>query len=265
MTTGLIIGSTALRHHFPDFPREAKDFDLWSPLPAEMFMDTLSDLYWDERMRPYLDATSTSELNRFATPDELLTMKISHSPWELKNGSWLKHMHDIVWLQDHGAKFDNVLYGILYPIWEDLHGKKPVNLNQDASMFFADAVKRIYVHDSIHYSVAYTPGHPIYEDVFVDGQDVAMDMNKVWRLDFDTQIRLFREEIYATALERWVIPRDYEISPKLAYAWALRKTITSLTKGRSALFMIQNYKTFRDPDMDYVAHHLANAHYLEKL
>lgn len=265
MTTGLIIGSTALRHHFPDFPREAKDFDLWSPLPASMFMDTLADLYWDERMRYYLDNTRTGELNRMATPDELLTMKISHSPWELKNGSWLKHMHDIVWLQDHGAQFLPDLYKILYPIWEDLHGKKPVNLNQDASMFFADAVKRIYVHDSIHYSVAYDPGHPIYEDVFVDGQNVAMDMRKVWALPFERQIAMFREEIYATALERWVIPRDYEISPKLAYAWALRKTITSLTKGRSALFLIQNYKILRDPDMDYVAHHLSNAHYLEKL
>ena len=265
VTTGLVIGSSAIKTHFPEFPREVKDFDAWTESKREWLREDVADTFWDDRLRQWLKPTSIEgKLMRLATPDELLTIKASHSPWEL-HGTWRKHMHDIVWLQDHGARFIPELYEILYPIWEDKHGKKPVNLNQDASMFFEDAVKRIYVHDSIHYSVAYTPGHPIYEDVFVDGQDVAMDMKKVWALPFEEQVRLFREEIYATALERWVIPTEYEISPKLAYAMALRKTITSLTKGRSALFMILNYKIFRDPDMDYVRHHLDNSHYLEKL
>jgi len=260
----LTIGSNALRYWFMEFPREPGDLDIWAPeRPAwtETVPDECPiDLFWDDRL-----AAIVGDRDRTAEPDEILTIKVSHSPWELKNGSWRKHMHDIVWLQDNGARFIPELYGALYPIWEDRHGKKPVNLNQDSSMFFEDAVQRIYVHDSIHYSVAYNPGHPIYEDVFVDGQDVAMDMKKVWALPFAEQVRLFREEIYATALERWVIPTNYEISPKLAYAMALRKTITSLTKGRSALFMILNYKIFRDPDMDYVQHHLANKHYLERL
>lgn len=423
----LTIGSNALKFWFREFPRVPGDLDIWAPQRPEWTEsvpdeDFKVDLFWDDRLQEIV-----GDHSRTADPDEILTIKVSHSPWELKNGSWRKHMHDIVWLQDRGARFLPDLYKLLYPIWEDRHGKKPVNLNLESGYlldevwkvvpgypnhqvsssgkcrgprgemkgcpatgpipyvqynlvgktflahrlvmeafvgpcpegmqvrhldgdytnndisnlaygtprenaedkqrhgttvrgerhplsklteesvaliralyaagdvtqrdlaekfgvapslvsrvikgqswkeergFFQDAVQRIYDHDSVHRSVAYTPGFPIYDTVLKDGKSVAMDMKKVWALPFAEQVRLFREEIYATALERWAIPTDYEISPKLAYAMALRKTITSLTKGRSALFMILNYKIFRDPDMDYVQHHLDNRHYLERL
>lgn len=244
MTQRLVIGSTAAQTHIPAW-REPKDLDVVSPSPAPG-----EDAIWYPEFSDWI----TPGTDRVATLDELYTIKVSHSYWELPNGSWNKHMNDIVAMQNAGATLDMDLHKLLYSCWEQSLGKKKMSLNQDASDFFADAVPRIYDHDSIHYSVAYGE-IPLYETVMKDGQNVMMDMGKVWALPYDQQIALFREEIYATALERWVIPQNYLYSPRRAYALALKKTITSLTKGRSARFIVLNYETFRDPDMDYVAHH----------
>lgn len=237
----LITGSTAIRHWFPDFPREPKDRDMWSDSHVP---GGVADVMWDPRLSELLDFTGV----RYATPDEILSIKISHSPYSLKNGSWAKHMHDIVWLQDHGAQEIPSWYPVLKPIWEDMHGAKKVNLNQESGAFFTDAVTRIYVHDSIHDTVSHYE-RPLWMEVLRDGQDVLMDMRKVWSLSTEDQIMLFREEVYATALERWLIPawhESREFSPTMAYMWALKKTITSLTKGESSLFMIRNYRRFRE-------------------
>ena len=241
----LITGSTAIRHWFPDFPREPKDMDMWTDDVTYGSIVDRPDRMWDDRLFELLPDRSKM---RYATPDELLTIKISHSSWELNNGSWRKHMHDIVWLQDHGAKEVPGWWEVLYPIWADLHGSKKVNLVQESGAFFTDAVVRHYDHDSLHDTVAHY-GRPLWMEVLKDGQSVQMDMNKVWALDFEDQIMLFREEVYATALERWLVPawlKGQVFSPTMAYLWALRKTITSLTKGRSSKFMIENYRRFRE-------------------
>lgn len=246
----LIVGSTAIRHWFPDFPREAGDYDYWSPDEYEtpyVMRNVRFDRAWDDRMATLIQ-DGPGYRDRFATPDEILSIKISHSPWELNNGSWRKHMHDIVWLQDHGATEIPGWVDVLYPIWADKHGGKKVNLNQESSQFFTDAVQRTYDHDSLHDTVSHYD-RPLWMEVLKDGQSVKMDMGKVWNLDFEDRIMLFREEVYATALERWLVPawvKGREFSPTMAYMWALRKTITSLTKGQSSLFMIRNYRRFRE-------------------
>lgn len=252
----IVIGSRAIKHHFKDFPREPKDYDYFTSLVDES--DIPGDAFYHERLVEWFGEYD----NDVATPDELYTIKLSHSAWELPNGSWNKHMSDLMFLKHKGCQVIEPLYKLLYEIWEEKHGKKKMNLNQDASEFFDDAVRRKYDHDSIHYSVAYTPGKPLYELVMEDGESVKTSMKKVWALPFEDQIRLFREEVYATALERIVVPRDYRVSPGLAYHWALRRTITSLTKGKSSRFIAENYDVFHRPDMDYVKHHLANKHFL---
>jgi hypothetical protein len=262
MSTALIIGSEAARQYLPNF-REPKDFDLFTDngflSQGDLTDDGLRiEPFWHESFKEWL----TQDETRYATLDELYTLKVSHSYWELPNGSWDKHMADVVLLKQAGAQLDLGLHKLLYKVWEEKHGKKKVNLQQDKMAFFEDAVRRIYDHDSIHYSVAYGE-RPIYETCFKDGPDsVEMDMAKIKALPFEECIRLFREEIYATALERWVIPANYRVSPRLAYARAVKKTITSLTKGWSARFLVENYAIIRAPDMDYVKHHKSKSHLL---
>lgn len=250
--TRLIIGSTAVKHWFPDFPREPKDMDLFTDVP-----EPGAECFW----HPLFPLEFHPILTGYALPTELYTIKLSHSYWELPNGSWEKHIEDAMWLKAKGAYFDQPLHDLLYRVWEERYGRKQVDLTQESDEFFSDAVNRVYDHDSIHETVAYGP-RPMYESVLKEGRSVQVDMEKVKALPFEDKVRLFREEIYATALERKVIPSGYTVSPRRAYAWALRRTITSLTKGWSATFIACNYDTFRRPDVDYVAAHLANKHKL---
>lgn len=242
----MIIGSTAMKHWFPEF-REPKDFDQFSREPQSREGDN----FWhpsfpEEWAEP-----------RFATVDELYTIKVSHSFWEIA-GSWNKHMADVRFLQQQGAVFLQDMYDILYPVWLEQHGRKRTNLNQGKADFFNDAVVRKYDHDSIHTSVAYHD-RPLYESILKDGSEVLTDWQKFLDMDYETQLQLVREEIYATALERKCIPSNYLCSPRGAYAWAIRRTATSLFKGKWALWLVLHYCDLDAPDVDYVQVHRSNS------
>lgn len=246
----LIIGSVAMNRWFPNY-RKPKDLDFFGEKEPKFLAADFNvvEPFWHESFRG-----TQLDRNDFASINELYTIKVSHAYWELKNGSWDKHMLDMMLLKANGAVLDMELHKILYPVWVELHGKKKMNLAQAAGDFFDDAVVRIYDHDSIHDSVAFND-RPLYERILKDGETVDIDPRKLWDgMTFADQVLLFREEIAATALERWMIPTNYRFSPGLAYKLALKKTITSLTKGRSARFIVDNFNQFYKPH-DYMKIH----------
>jgi hypothetical protein len=243
-----------------DIGRDPKDFDMWTNDSLYDNLNTLAGLrlekFWDEGLIEFFD--NRSEDVEYATLDELYTIKCSHAGWELRNGSWDKHMSDIVLLKNAGAKIQDDQFKRLYKIWQDVHGSKQLKLAKGKDDFFTDAVIRKYDHDSLHASVAY--GYePMYIQTLKPGSDVDVDMAYIKAMPFEDQVKLYREEVYATALERYCVPTDYKVSARKAYANALRKTITSLTKGWSSRFLIENYELFRTPDFDYVKRHLENS------
>lgn len=254
----VIIGSAAAKHWFPDFPREPNDVDSFDRVPTGEAGNY--DIFWHPLLMEWFDTFYVNHC-RFATPDELYTIKVSHAYWELKNGSWDKHIFDMLWLKNKGAVLLEDLHNTLYKVWEETHGKKKMDLSKEADEFFKDAVKRTYDHDSIHYSVAFEPGKPIYEKILKDGHSVDVDPKKLWVLPFDEQVKLFREEVAATALERLMIPNNYKFSAGRAWHWALRRTITSLTKGKSARFIVENFEHFSKVD-NYLERHLENKRFL---
>lgn len=258
MVQQLVIGSSALWALGFEW-RIPQDWDVFS---ANYKSDSgyVADAFWDESFQQWIPEGT----NRYATLDELYTIKASHQGWELKNGSWNKHAYDLIMLKREGAKILDPLYNNLYKVWEELHGKKVMNLDQDKSEFFADAVRRKYDHDSLHNSVAYGE-RPIYEECLRDGATVDIDPRKMWSLPQGKLIQLFQEEIAVTALERIMVPRDYTGSPAAAWLWSVRRTVTSLTKGKSSRFLIDNLETFMTPDPDYVRRHLSNKEKLVKL
>lgn len=247
-----LIGSTAAKHWFPDF-RTPVDVDYHSPNPMPLNQDAgRLDVFVDERLGQW-DWSSTG----VATPEELYTLKVSHAFWEIGD-SWNKHMNDVLFYQGKEVKFNRELYDIVFPIWKELHGRKITSLKANSKDFFKDAVPRVYDHDSIHASIAYYD-KPLYESILVPGEEVMVDSSKFFEgMDWDTQIKLVREEVYTTALERILIPKDYKHSPSSAYAWALRRTITSLFKGEWALWAVLNYSTLVRADVDYRQRHLDN-------
>lgn len=238
-----LIGSQALNLYMDVDP---KDTDYFSDTPtpgAETFYHPLlEDWDWGD----------------VATLDELYTIKVSHSYWDLNNGSWLKHIFHQTKMKDAGAVLILELHKLLYKIWEDIHGKKKANLEQSPEDFFNSNVSRVFEHDSIHASVAYHDGIPLFNRILRDNHEVAVDKGKFDALGWDTKLELVREEVYATALERLIIPSDYTYSPVQAYNWAMKKTITSFTKGWFPLFISDNFSSLRKPDLDYVSVHKNN-------
>ncbi len=255
--TYIVIGSTALHRLFPELVREPKDLDVFWDKGKNGFdvspEVTPDDPFWDDRLYEWFGYSTYS-----ADLDELYTIKVSHAQWDLRNDSWTKHIGDIIFMQNHGAKLIPELHDLLYKIWIDVHGKKKMTFSESEE-FFADAVVRKYDHDSLHESVAYGD-HALYLDYLLPGRSVAMDMARVWSSPHEALVKLFREEIYATALERLLVPRNYRISPGFAYRWALRRTVTSLTKGKSSRWLLENIQDFWSPSDpfgdNYVQRHL---------
>lgn len=254
MTT-LLIGSTAMKMRRVG-NRTPKDRDVFSDDPGAQ-----GDVFWHPSFSTWLGSGAGT---RVATLDELYTIKVSHAQWDLKNNTWNKHVYDIVQLKRAGAVLDLELHKLLYAVWEETHGKKVMDLNQDKSEFFDDAVRRTYDHDSLHDSVAYGD-LPIYTEVLKDGAEVDIDMRKMKALPLSRFVDLIKEEIFVTALERIVVPRKYRVSPKAAYWWALRRTATSLTKGWTARTILDNAELFLEPGSDYIARHLSKSHKLVRV
>jgi len=255
----LVIGSTAMRA-WGVGNRTPKDLDVFSDDPGAG-----DDVFWHESLRPWVDSITPAGVGyTYASLDDLYTIKVSHAQWDLKNNTWNKHVYDIVQLKRAGAKLDLDLHKLLYGVWEETHGKKVMDLDQDKRDFFDDAVRRTYDHDSLHDSVAYGD-RPIYTEVLKDGAEVDIDMKKMRALPLPRFVALIKEEIFVTALERIVIPQRYRVSPKAAYWWAFRRTASSLTKGWTARTILDNAELFLEPGFDYIGRHLLNSHKLVKV
>lgn len=246
----MLVGSRALKTWFPDFKREPKDTDYIVTAPEEKTPERGIEYFYHPLLANYLESQGGSNIT-VATPDELYTIKISHAFWVLRNGSWGKHIYDMCFLKRNGASFIPEFYDVLYKTWEEIHGKKRANLNVSADEFFNKNVVRKYDHDSIHRSIAYGDS-PMYERILRDNAEVAVSKNKFEALTYEEKCMLLREEVYATALERILIPSDFTESPRRAYSWALMKTITSFSKGWFPLWVVLNYEDVRTPDVDFV-------------
>lgn len=267
----ILVGSEALRYWYPDF-RESKDVDYFSDVKLSGEEDGKRiESFWHPAIEENLETILKYCMEKpcaqdgccvdtyIAKPDFLYTLKVSHSFWVQRNGSWNKHMSDILWMQRNtDVSFVQELYDIFYPIWEERYGKKRAKLNVDAKDFFKSTIDRKYDHDSVHASVAYYD-RPLFNEILKDGEQVAVSKEKFFNLSHEKKLQLVREECYATALERMVIPSNYTYNPRRAYRWALMKTITSFSKGWFPLWIVQHFNEVCSPDVDYVARHKENS------
>jgi hypothetical protein len=129
-------------------------------------------------------------------------------------------------------------------------------LDKTKKDFFTDGVKYKYDHDWLHELVAY-PNPPVYTKCLRPGADVMISKKSFDKLTNDDKIRMFREEITVIAIERWLVQDGNKLSWLRAYQYALKKTITNLTKNWANDFLIMNLKEFCKPDYQYFKHALA--------
>ena len=235
----MIIGSTALKYYFPDFKREPKDLDIIDKIQnyiingsvkIERLTNPILIDYYNDRCPTYIGL------------NELYTLKISHSFWELENGSWDKHIFDIQFMKENGCKLIQSLFYDLYNYWNKIHGEnKRSNLEMTSKDFFNNALKFPIPHDDLHYILIkheyFNQKKPTFDKILKDGEEVAVDEQKFNLLTEKEKYNLVVEEVMCMAMERY--NKDYY---KTAFSKMLKKFIISHAPMWEALWIIQNHK-----------------------
>ena len=235
----MIIGSTAILHWFHDFPRVAKDIDIIKNMYIKEYTSDLKVEWLDN---PVLQNWFTKPIE-FCTPNELYTLKISHSLWSLDNGSWEKHMYDVQWLKEKGCEFIPELFYKLYEYWNFVHGKnKRSNLDMSAEEFFDNVVNYPVEHDYLHLLLIQHPyfkdqNTPTYVKILKEGADVDVSEEKFNNLTEEEKFNLVIEEVMVMALERYE-----NMYYKKAFNKMLKKFIISHAPIWEAIWIVQNHK-----------------------
>lgn len=237
----VLMGSRAIRLHFPDFPREPKDWDYISN------MDFISSEVNGKRTEIYDIPPLFKRFDnvtrdvKVLSPDELYTLKVSHIFWDIK---WEKTMFDIVWLHDKGCNLDMELFKELYEWWEGVHGANHrSNLMLTREEFFDNGLKGDFDHDYLHTLI--NP-EPMFTKILVEPNGVDCSEEKWNDLSFDDKLELIREETYVMAYER-LAGRSW----LSAYKWQLKQMITGHLTMYEALFAIENYRLLERPKINF--------------
>lgn len=289
----LLIGSQALIFHHPAISRRPLDIDLIGsfdelgdltvslrqattvesiPLADDKTVLRCGDGRIIEFELAWSDSTARSLLQRprphaslmfpflplptdVATPDELLSLKMSHR--YLKNSPhFLKTRSDIMLLRSLGAKvFDTSwLRSRENETYVYRHPKLNVRKNE---FFTGDGVEYVYDHDDIHRSVAHVPiggsAVPAYTLYMMDGEEVRCDRNKFFALPQEVRLYGVLEEAQVLALERSQIPFQGKVDPRRSFDIALQKVCTSITSGWFREFAWESFDTVNEMyEPDYV-------------
>ena len=148
-------------------------------------------------------------------------------------------LHDT--LQEAIGRFDIVLKDLneRTNLTRQAYPQRNPNLMQTKDDFFDDAVTKKYDHDYLHELFAYYD-KPLYTRMLTD-EKLAWCSKSQWEtFTHEDQLRCVAEETYVIAAERFMIPKNWNYSTKLAYIKALDKVCTTLTSG-----------WFRDKAIDY--------------
>jgi hypothetical protein len=225
----MLIGSKAALHWFPDFPRVPRDTDYISKNEINK-----TDSKYCPSFQLILDKYP---LRLIAPANVLYTLKVSHAFWDIH---WDKTMYDIRFFQSKGLSIDEELFKALYADCETRYGKKRAYLNKSNEEFFTDGVKRVYVHDDLHKAMAFYD-EPLYERIKHDKSRALTAEDLFLKLSHEDKLKLCKEEIYVTALERFLIPENFDKPPWGAYLKACKLLITSMSKGWFPKFMVENW------------------------
>ncbi len=114
------------------------------------------------------------------------------------------------------------------------------SLMQSVGDFFDDAVTKKYNHDWLHELVAYQ-SKPLYTRL-QNNPELAWCEKVLWdKLPYEEQLQCVAEETYVIAMERFLIPKNWDYPYQLAYMKALAKVCTTLCSGWFRGFAIDNY------------------------
>lgn len=231
----IILGSVALKHHYPAVKRKPKDVDILVDKP-EVFKGKYLDVQ-SHRLYSLISEYNKGEL--FASPEVLLTLKLSHVG---KDTVWLdKTLKDIEFLLWHESiMVIEPLYKELVILWDEVRPSK-VNLNKTNSEFFSDNVNRLYDHELLHELVAFEEEPMNYK--IRPSLDYAYCSEELWdKLSFDEKCYTVLEESMVISIERFKLDPSSTRNLRLkAMEDSGKKLITTMSKGYFSRFIAENY------------------------
>lgn len=249
----ILIGSKAIKHWFPDFPREPKDTDyavnkiLYPYNKTKDIEYLVNEVLWEYYDEPY-------GKNIICDVDELYTLKMSHViGWKLENGSWDKHLWDIQWLKNRGCMLNRPLFDKLYKYWETVHGpNKRSDLNMSAEEFFDNAIEFPIKHDEIHEILIKHPffknqEKPTYNKILIGEVDVSME--KFLQLTEEEKYNVVVEEVMVMAMERWS-----KIGYLHAFHRMLKKFVREHAKIEEAIWILENWQKLHKAPFNFIEH-----------
>jgi hypothetical protein len=227
----ILIGSSAIKHHFPDFSRLPKDLDY----AVDKHMINSKGI-------EYLYNPIIGHLEGVADPNVLYTLKISHLiGWDI---NWDKHMFDVQFLKSKGTELNKDLFDKLYSFWNKHHSQnRRSDLNMNADDFFNNVIKCEYDHDYLH--TLLNP-YPTFNYVLKEGAEVDVCEGKFNNLPFEQKCNLVTEEVMVMAYERF-----YKRGWMHAYSQMLKKFILNHAPIWEAIFIIENFKLLHKPKFNY--------------
>jgi hypothetical protein len=233
-----IIGSSALKEYFPEF-RNPKDLDI---LRSNTNFSTSKS---DNIILEIIPAPSWWIHSKYASPQEILTLKASHIFWTPMSRK--KHIGDIEFLLRKGYEIDDSMFFQLYDHWKDIYGERSQS-NQDLSQeeFFNDYLSREIHHDQVH---LWINQNPVYKKILLGDGSVNICEDKFLTLSSEEKLNVIREEVYVLSFERW--RSEYTTSPGLTYRNNLIYFIGHLAPTWLSLFAMKNLLKLNKPEIEY--------------
>jgi hypothetical protein len=235
----ILIGSSAIRHYYPEFKRVPKDIDYVVNSDSKMkSADGIEYL-----INPVIYKRYAPFVNTVISANDLTTLKASHLLWNI---NWGKHMFDLQFLLSKGHKINEDLFFRLYDQWNVLHSKnKRSDLKMSKEDFFDNAINyNESEHDDLHKII--NP-NPIYTRILKDGEEVELCELKYQALTRDEKLDLVREEVMVMAYERY-----RRFGYKIAYVRMLKKFIISHAPIFTLIFILENYVELLKPKTDFI-------------
>jgi len=240
----MIVGSAALKYHFPNIDREIKDIDIIGDednikylintlIPTKVKVtDNITSLFgiqnkfgiWttdnveilnsdkSQSLRKYINYdTEDGKLGnglRYASKEVIFSLKKSHIHFPIK---FEKHIKDYCFLYDQlgGKDILSEITKLNFKETEMRVGKlKTPSLNKSTKQFFGQSdgfVQTFFVHDDIHRVMSHYD-RPLYEKMQKDSISAKCEKDMWEEFTFEEKSKCVLEEAYVIALERKILP-----------------------------------------------------------
>lgn len=245
----LLIGSRALEYWSPDF--RCKPNADWDIISLREIKDDIKRIEW----HPF-DTVGNYDMEQYASeqfidiagqrvhvvnPIGLAIIKRSHLWRDLSFQKHITHYHK------HLAKhrlmfnaFDEYMLRNRIALTMTAYPQGHPSLKKTVKDFFDDYVEKKYNHDYLHELVAYHD-KPLYTQLQRNPSSAWCDKDLWDKLSNDDKMKCVAEEAQVIAIERFLVPSNWNYAPRHAYLKALDKVCTTLCSGWFRDFAIDNY------------------------